>query len=470
MAGGFTFTTSSILSLAGRAFAAGAVGIVLLTAIFAGPAGVAVVPPATLFMALFGLRPAWGLAFFVVVRSVADAFGEHTLVVKGLSLNPASLLGVAMLVAGAASFARSAARRSLAALLPFSFLVAVTLISGGVAWARFGAEFLPEVFREAARLAVIPAFFMAVYARRKERDRQLLVRAFFTAVFVCGLWGVIQFALGAGVWEGTSGVRRASGPFAYPNTLGYVLLLGINVLLCRLLLGGAAREGNKVRAIGLFVLLVMLALTASITVFVLLILSVLLILVLTRRTLVLAVVLVLIAAASPLLIPRIGMLLRSDPYGDLRAGQAQNTLTARLHIWHRLLGTFCEHPVVGWGLRTTRRVNPVIEFERGIGSDPHNDCILFMVEGGVVGLAGFLAFHVCALLLLARRGDRLPPGPERAQAAALWITYVAMMVGSLGNNLLSFTAYVVLFWGWVGVAWSSQDQQPERTLASDSGG
>ena len=134
------------------------------------------------------------------------------------------------------------------------------------------------------------------------------------------------------------------------------------------------------------------------------------------------------------------------------SGVPRNTLTARLLIWPSLLAAFREHPILGWGLGAATRVNPVKEIERNVGSDPHNDCILFMVEGGAVGLAGLVAFHVAALLLIARRAERLRGTAAHARAAGLWITCVALMVGSLANNLLSFTAFLMLFWGWAACA------------------
>jgi O-antigen polymerase len=412
--------------------------------------------PAVVFLALFFVRPAWGLAFFVLARSVADAFGSWRIApAGGVDLNLAGLLGLSVIVAGAVSLGRIPRHRR-RDLRPFAPLLIAALIAAVVGLLRFGGGHLAPVAREGARLLAIPAFFAAVLALEGEADRRLVRRALCAAILLCGAWGAVEFALGYGVREGTSGVRRATGPFAYPNTLGYVLLLGINLLVAELLTSAprTAKGWCRTRwARGALLagLLAVLALTASFTVVALLGLSAVLFLVLHRRVAVLGIMLVLLLASSPLIVPRVAMLLRSEPGIDMEEQLPRNTLTARLVIWRALLATFRERPVVGWGLESVRLVNPVREYERNVGSDPHNDVVLFLVEGGIVGLAGFLAFHVAALGLLARQADRRRTLPDHAATTALWITYAAMMAGSLVNNLLSFTAFLLLFWGWVGV-------------------
>ncbi len=419
-----------------------------------GASAAIVLVPAAAFLALFFVQRAWGLAFFIALRSLADAAGEVRLGGGGgFSVNAGGLLGVAVLVAGVVSLRRLQRDRR-RFLLPFLPLLGAAAVAGIVGIARFGGSHLPQVVREGARLAAIPAFFTAVLTITSQRDRRLLRRVLYGAIVLCGVWGGVQFAVGAGVMEATSGVRRATGPFAYPNTLGYVLLLGINLLVAQVL---AVRSGRAVpmsRLAFLAALLVMLAFTASFTIFALLVLSAVLFLFLERRVVVLGVLVVLVFFSGPLLLPRVRMLLQSNIAVDVEEGLPRNTLTARPVIWRGLLEKFREKPGVGWGLRSVPLVNPVREIDRGVGSDPHNDLILFLVEGGLIGLAGFCAYQIATLLLLARLACSLRG--TAAEATALWVTWVAMMAGSLANNLLSFTAFLFIVWGWVGVVLSDK--------------
>jgi O-antigen ligase len=412
-------------------------------------AALAVVAPAALFLALFFARPAWGLAFFVVARGAADAFSELRLDAPGASLNPAAALGLAALLAAAARAPRMR-REDLRSCAPFAILLAVVLYEGAVGLAGFGVGHASEVVRELLRYASIPAVFALARTLPTARERNLLYGAVVGALALCAAWGIAQFVLGAGVLEATSGVRRARGPFAFPNTLAYAALLGLALLGGELFFGaaGRARRGALLAAMALFV--VALVLTASLTVFALALLAAALFMVLKRRTAPLAVVVVLVLAASPLLAPRLAMLRASRPDIDLADGFAQNTLTARLEIWRGLLSVYRERPLCGWGLRSVPRVNPVQDEARGVGSDPHNDLVLFLVEGGALGLAGLVVFHLWALRMLARLAAGAREPARCGRATGLWVMYACMLAGSLGNNLMSFTALLVLFWAAAG--------------------
>ncbi len=419
----------------------------------------AVIAPAAAFLALFLARPAWGLGFFVAARGAADAFSGIRLDFAGIGLNPASALGAAALAA-AALRARRLRREDLAHCAPFAILLAVVLYEAAVGVARFGGAHVPEVLREVLRHASILAFFALTLTLTSARERRVLYVAILGAIAMCAVWGIAQYAAGAGTFEATSGVRRARGPFAFPNTLAYTALLGLALIGGELTFGRSGRARTHVYCGGAVLLLGALALTASITVVALGVLAAALLLALKRKVALLAVAAALLLAASPLLAPRLAMLRASRPAADLADGVAENTLTARLEIWRGLLSVYRERPLFGWGLRSVPRVNPVQDELRGVGSDPHNDLVLFLLEGGVIGLAGLLAFHVCALRMLARLASAASDG----RMTGLWVMYVCMLAGSLGNNLLSFTALLVLFWGAVGASRGPHPGNPGSAL------
>jgi len=402
--------------------------------------------PAAVFFVLALARPAWGLVFFVLARGAADAFSETRLEVLGAAVNPAAALGVAALAAAAVR-ARRLDRADWRLCVPLAVLLAVVGFEAAVGLATFGRGQAGDALRELLRVASLAAFFILVLALPSPRERRRVYRAVLAAIAMCAVWGAVQYAAGEGTLELTSGVRRARGPFAYPNTLAYTALLGAALHGGEALAGVSRRAEGWARAAGAGALLVVLALTASVTVIALAFLALGLFLVLTRRAALLAAAAVLVLAACPLLLPRLAMLAASEPAVDLAGGHARNTLTARLDIWRGLLAVARERPLWGWGLRSVPRVNPVQEEFREAGSEPHNDFLLFLVEGGVFGLAGFVAFHVAALRMLARRAAAAPAGAGKGRLTGLWVAYVCMLTGSLGNNLLSFTALLVMFWG-----------------------
>ena len=77
--------------------------------------------PGLLFLIFFFIRPVWGLAVFIIARSVADTFGARTLTLAGLSLNCAGFLGISVCIAGIACLKRLK-KNHMPVLLPFAFL------------------------------------------------------------------------------------------------------------------------------------------------------------------------------------------------------------------------------------------------------------------------------------------------------------------------------------------------------------
>ncbi len=407
--------------------------------------------PAVLFLCLFFIRPWWGIAFFVFARTCADAAGHYTVGISGFSLNAAGTLGLAVYATGGYSFVLLVKRKSVPwrGLIPFAFLTAASALALAAGWRNFGSGSLFRALPELIRMGTFPLFFLSVRMATDVGDRKRLVQLFVAAIMLAGIWGAVQFASGRGNLEQTSGVLRATGPFAYPNTLGYFLLLGINLACSHLLFTDSAASSRRTRR-WLYVLIgglvCFLALTASFTIFGLLVVSVVLFGLLKRKPALFALLVIAFLAASPLFFNRIRMVLRSDVAADISEGVPRNTLTARFVIWNGLFSVFREKPLAGWGLETVQRINPVRR-PAGMGCAPHNDALLFMTEGGIAGLLLFSAFHASVLLYLAHRAKENKMPGAGWSIHALWITWICCMAGSLANNFLSFTAFVLLFWG-----------------------
>ncbi len=415
-----------------------------------GPAGVILLLPALAVAACAFRRPALALAALLFLRAAADCARNVGIVLPGgMFLNPGGALGLAALLVGLRAFAALKPKR-------YELFLPWIALGTGLLWAlcvgvlRFGPGQLSASVRELFRLGAVCGIFAAAY-HAAERGREKSVHwGVGAALALCCVWGIGQYLLGGGVLEKTSWVRRATGPFAYPNTLGYVLLGGLNVLAAQFAESQSRKARLRLGAV-LALLALGLAFSVSFTLIALSLLSFAGLLYLLRRRLLLAVFAGVLLFSAPLIAPRVRMMLRSNIAEDLADRYPRTTLTARLLIWRHLLYVAGEMPLTGWGLGTVRAVNPVKEFLHARGSDPHNDMILFLVEGGVVGLAAYAAFHLLALRSIAKAADELRETSLAGLSRGLFVTYGAVMAGSLINNLLSFTAFLFLLWAEIGL-------------------
>ena len=230
----------------------------------AGQAAVVVAPVLACALLLWA-RPAWGLAALLCLRAAADAVGAASVGAVPLRLNLAACLGLLAMGAACLRF-RHVAARDLRRLWPFAVLLGTVSVGGAVGAATLGLSHVPVAAREIMRLAALPACGVFALSLPDAASRRVVRRAVAAIVWGCAAWGCVQVVWGRGVLEATSGVRRATGPFAYPNMLGYVLLLGIVCAACR-----AIRTGSRRSWIAAAAFTASLALTASFSVFALLV-------------------------------------------------------------------------------------------------------------------------------------------------------------------------------------------------------
>jgi O-antigen ligase len=138
-------------------------------------------------------------------------------------------------------------------------------------------------------------------------------------------------------------------------------------------------------------------------------------------------------------------------YGD------HNSFNWRLSHWNLLLKAWQQFPIFGYGLATAQPI--------GNGFLAHNDYVRALVEGGIVGLAAFLAFIVAQfvrLVLLIRSA------PRGSRQGSLCLTLLAILlsisVGMITENIWSHTTLFFYWWSYLGLLVGSGTSLSFRNL------
>lgn len=116
------------------------------------------------------------------------------------------------------------------------------------------------------------------------------------------------------------------------------------------------------------------------------------------------------------------------------------TIGFRFEMWRELSGVWVQNPIRGYGLNSTLLLNPA-----SVGKAAHGDYVRYLVEAGIFGLIFFVLFQIVGgreLFRLAREA----PVSYRWLAGIGFALFVAWVVGSVGDNLISYTVFHVYFW------------------------
>lgn len=124
------------------------------------------------------------------------------------------------------------------------------------------------------------------------------------------------------------------------------------------------------------------------------------------------------------------------PQGSVGGG----SLEGRLYTWHELIKVWEQQPLQGYGLNTTHFVNPIV------GKAAHNDFVRYLVEGGVFGLLLFVLFQAAIGWELFRLRRQANDPSSHLLAGIGFGVYLAWVIGSIGDNLISMTVFQVYFW------------------------
>ena len=117
----------------------------------------------------------------------------------------------------------------------------------------------------------------------------------------------------------------------------------------------------------------------------------------------------------------------SDRIWGALAGVDQSWPT-RLLIWRRSFALWLDRPWAGWGLAAPLGA-----------AHPHNLFLEIVVSGGLLALAGYLAFGLDAAAKALRR-------PKSPAGAAAFSSVLALLVYGLGETVLTQPALAGLFW------------------------
>ena len=438
--------------------AAIALGIVaaLLGPVFGAVLGGVV---ATFFLVVF---PPVGIAILVAARSSLDYFQEVSVVPGPTVINPASALGLGLVLLAFVVLVLKLRARSpidwggriggLWALWlgasAFALVVGVLRFGGGVA---------VDGIKEWVRLSSVYALFLLIanLTRGFRFGSRWLVWGCFAGLIVPCLFGAYQVMTGSAT-HNVQGVRRIIGTFGHPNPFG-VYLAGLSFLGLGYLFDLRSRPIQRLVLLvlvgGAFTMLLFTYSRSALGI----ILGALLIWAtwgsMKRRVLVLGG----IALATALLLPTIAWRFE-DLFVDIgresvSGEDVSNSFAWRLLNYQRLLGTFRESPLIGHGLTTIAEVNPTQSrttegFATGYAA--HNEIVRVLVEQGVLGLIVWIvvAFGIWkAIGELAERQSEWGVPRTGEALRALFLTLVILSgvgMGFLNQTVLLYVIFTIL--------------------------
>ncbi len=408
----------------------------------------------------FGLiNPALFLALFLFIRPILDQFTKATAGVP--SANVSGAFGA--LVVAITIVVLTHNRRRLSAPITTPLLAIALLSIVAAAQARFelggalGTNSLSELVRLAALIAV---FLLAAHVTRgSDRVKALFVVVGLSAVIPAG-WGIWEFIVGAPVKEGQE-IGRISGPFTGPVPFGAFLSFAALLLI----FGPVQRIPAWLRWPAVAMILFALIESYSRVGWVLFILGVAILAWPTQKRVVatFAVGLALLMVVSTDFRTRALPLGSDAPTAESSAG-GYESYGWRMANWNGLLDVWSEKPLLGWGLESTRYVNPRAPAEgvgvAGGGYEAHNMIVRVLVEGGVLLLAVYLAFFAAVLSRLWRL-SRTAWDLQGGARVLLVIWGLTLFTGATTDDPISLTAVMVGLLGLTGAiegAWQARTE------------
>lgn len=137
-----------------------------------------------------------------------------------------------------------------------------------------------------------------------------------------------------------------------------------------------------------------------------------------------------------------------------------NSFNWRLAQWNFLLQSWQKSPIFGYGLATS----PYLSVFKNYA---HNDYVRALAEGGLVGLATFLAFLGAQALRLVQLLRHAPRGSAQHDLCLILLAvFMATLVGMSSENIWSHTTLYFYWWTLLAVAgWDWDELQPSENPA-----
>lgn len=415
---------------------------------------VAVLGAALLTLSL--LQPALVFLGLLAIRSSLDIFTDMSVYLGALKLNPPAFASLFLDWIGVLFITNSLLSRRRLRLTPvgLAFLgwLLVLLFWAWEAYANFGLDGLIAI-REWVRLASLFVIFVIALNGTARWGERRILGCLFAALLTPLTVGLLT--LGSRIWSLGAEVGRLSGTIAHPNSLALFLVLYIALTLRQVQIASHRLPWR---------VLLVLEIVAFVATFSL------------NGVVMLAVMIAVFALGSPrgrsrrlavlALVGAVALFLASD-FGRLRiaslqempdlhevvsAGTVTNSTTWRVYHWKLLAMEWLKRPVLGYGLHTTAEtVSPW-------QAEAHNDYLRYLVETGVVGTLCFVSF-LCAVgrSLVGRLRQDRRAGRPISLALVCFAVFCAWLVGSVGGNIMTNTAFQYSFWALLGVVMAGED-------------
>jgi O-antigen ligase len=426
------------------------------------------------------------LIALLVARSAAELFAGVE--IGPFHFNPPSLIGVLVIILAGVCFLRKrgADRPPLASI--WAAWLILLLPSVFISLLAFGQPGLLAVREWIRLLSMAAVFFLADDLSRGDRARDGLRLLFLGLIIPMGV-AVIQMIFQTGIV--IYGQHRVMGSLSHPNALGQFLVLFIALTYAR-----ARSTSRPLWIILIAAEMVVLLATLNVSGFIMLaVLGAWIFLKEDRRgralILGLAAFCALLIAADQNALMKTKMVESLTPNGIARSMKPvpehaparkkrdlpappltvrqryRNSLSFRFGNWSELARLSKEKPWLGHGLQSTGLLNPLKD-EKGDGYSPHNDLIRYLFEGGLFGLLAYAGF----VLLSWRQIWKAVRGPSgRRDSLTRWILaglFLAWQVGSLGDNIISTTAFQFYFWAALGFILGRPGDAGEASPGSES--
>ncbi|MFB6271910.1 MAG: O-antigen ligase family protein, partial [Salinibacter sp.] len=388
---------------------------------------------------------------FLVVRSVSEAWSDVAIFLGPFRINPSVTIVALMDVLAVVYLAVRWLRRD-PLIDRFGTLFLLWVLSLGpwvvVAAVEWGIPGLSGA-REWFRLLSLVLIYLTVWSIARHRGPTRVINACLLALpvpLVITYYQILTFATG----------ERAFGPMVHPNNLAAFLVIMIVLTAWKLVQAG---PNWTVRGLWTGLLgIELIALIAPVSSNGWLMLAAFLVAVFVfaqGRAFKRAGVATMVAFGLILLAvftqnPRI----QSEIWGNLvsvgieaPAGETTSSnLEGRLTMWRGLFADWTRQPILGYGLNSAFSLNPIT------GKAAHSDYIRYLVEAGAFGLLFFVVFQVLGALELCRWRRWLADRRAHLMMTFAFGAFLAWIVGSLADNLISYTVFHVYFWSFLACA------------------
>jgi O-antigen ligase len=295
------------------------------------------------------------------------------------------------------------------------------------------------ILSSAETARILASVLMFIVLERVVTDRARVVRvlaACYCSAIVPITLSVYQGITGNGTLV-VDGVSRARGSFVHPNDLAFYS--------AQLIVMGAAmypHVGRRTRP-ALFALMLAcsgaLLLTYSRGNWLAAMTGVVVVGAIQSRKLIFVLVIVMLVLF--LAVPSVAHRVTSVNEQRTARGTAGNTLVWRLDYWRELLAFGTKNPVTGIGMKMT-------EYSTDSSRPPHNDFLKVYLEAGIIGLIAYLVVLVTLTRAALHAVRTSQSGLARGIAVGFAGCLVALLVESLGGNVVGQVAALWYFFAF----------------------